>query len=328
VPKPVVLGHEGAGIVEAVGAGVTKVAEGDHVVLTFGSCGRCFSCRDLEPAYCHNLIELNFGCSPEGRARYTDANGKPVYGDFFNQSSFATYAVAHERGVVKVRTDAPLALLGPLGCSIQTGAGAIINDFQMRSAQTLAVFGAGAVGLSAVMAARMRGASRIVAIDRDVQRLEMAKHLGADTIFVSGSEPASDYICRQVSGGVDFALDTTGAISVMQEVVKSTAPRGTAGFVATPRDNTVSFICHRDLQLGRKICGINLGNSNPDLFIPTLVDLFMEGRLPFDRLVQFYDFDDIAKAFDDSAGGRTVKPVLRMDTSLQARTEPNPRADV
>ncbi|MDH7796565.1 MULTISPECIES: NAD(P)-dependent alcohol dehydrogenase [unclassified Beijerinckia] len=312
VPKPVVLGHEGAGVVEAVGAGVTKVAKGDHVVLTFGFCGHCPSCADAEPAYCYNQGRLNFECTPVDGLRYTDASGNPVHGDFFSQSSFATYAVGHERNVVKVRKDAPLELLGPLGCGIQTGAGAILNDFKLQPGQTLAVFGVGALGLSAVMAARIAGASRIVAVDRHAHRLDLARDLGADLTIVAGSEPTSAEILKQIPGGVDFALDTTGVLPVMRQAIDSLAPRGMAGFVTSPWDGSELSVSVRHLLLGRKIRGIIEGNSNPDVFIPMLVDFFMQGRFPFDRLVQFYNFDEIAKAFHDSEDGKTVKPVLRI----------------
>lgn len=312
VPKPVVLGHEGAGIVEAVGEGVTKVAKGDHVVLTFGFCGHCPSCADAEPAYCHNQGKFNFECSPVEGLRYTDASGNPVHGDFFSQSSFATHAIGHERNVVKVRKDAPLELLGPLGCGIQTGAGAILNDFKLRPGQKLVIFGVGALGLSAVMAARIAGAGRIIAIDRHAHRLELAKELGADTTLVAGSEPASAEVMKLAPGGVDFALDTTGALPVMRQAIDSLAPRGMAGFVTSPWDGTELSISVRHLLFGRKIRGIVEGNSNPDVFIPLLIDFYMQGRFPFDRLVKFYNFDEIAKAFHDSEDGKTVKPVLRI----------------
>lgn len=312
LPKPVVLGHEGAGIVEAVGAGVRKVAKGDHVVLTFGSCGQCPSCRDAEPAYCYDLAALNFGTRRTGPARYADAAGQPVHGDFFNQSSFATHAVAQERGVVKVRADAPLELLGPLGCGIQTGAGAVFNDFGMRPGQTLAVFGAGAVGLSAVMAARMAGSGCIVAIDRNPSRLELARELGADRTILADGSPVTTGVLQLMADGFDFALDTTGVPQVIRQAVEALAPRGVAGLVATPSDATTALVSARHLQLGRSVRGINEGNSNPDVFIPMLVDFFMQGRFPFDRFVRFYGFDEIAGAFRDMADGTAVKPIIRI----------------
>ncbi|MDB5572311.1 MAG: Alcohol dehydrogenase zinc-binding domain protein [Hyphomicrobiales bacterium] len=312
VPRPVVLGHEGAGVVQAVGAGVTKVAPGDHVVLTFGSCGHCRSCQEAEPAYCWHQFPLTFACTrADGSSYLHDAEGAAVHGDFFSQSSFASHAIARERNVVKVRKDAPLELLGPLGCGIQTGAGAILNDFKMKPGQSLAVFGVGALGLSAVMAARIAGASKIVVVDRHASRLSLAMELGADEAIAAGSAPVTEDVLNAVPGGVDFALDTTGVLPVMRQAMDVLAPRGNCGFVTSPWNGAELSISVRHLLLGRKVRGIIEGNSNPDVFIPQLVDFYMDGRFPFDRLVKFYDFADLAKAFHDSEEGLTVKPVLR-----------------
>lgn len=310
VPRPVVLGHEGAGTVEAVGPGVTKVAAGDPVVMTFGSCGQCPSCREAQPAYC--AVHNDFAClRPDGR-HYLSANGAPVHGDFFSQSSFATHAIGNQRNVVKVRADAPLELLGPLGCGIQTGAGAVLNDLRLRPGQSLAIFGVGAVGLAAVMAARIAGAGRIVALDRHAHRLELARELGADDTILATGEALAPEVLRLVPGGVDNALDTTGALAVMRQAIDVLAPRGTCGFVATPWDGAELSLSVRHLLKGRSVRGIVQGDSNPDIFIPRLVDFFMRGSFPFDRLVRFYPFEEIAQAFRDAEEGRTIKPVLRI----------------
>lgn len=313
VPRPVVLGHEGAGVVEAVGAGVTKVAPGDHVVMTFGSCGRCRSCEEAEPAYCHHALSLTFGCKrPDGSAYLRAADGAPVFGDFFQQSSFATHAMGRERNVVKVRKDAPLELLGPLGCGVQTGAGAILNDLRLKPGRSLAVFGVGALGLSAVMAARIAGASRIVAIDRHQSRLDLARELGAHVIIRAGDAPVKEQVLAAIPGGADYALDTTGVLTVMRQALDCLAVRGECAFVTSPWDGSELSISVRSLLHGRKVRGVIEGNSNPDVFIPQLVDFFMDGRFPFDRLVKFYPFEQMEQAFHDSEEGLTVKPVLRM----------------
>lgn len=310
VSFPVVLGHEGAGVVEAVGPGVTKLAEGDHVVMTFGSCGQCPSCRDAQPAYCHT--ENSFVSSrPEGEY-YLSSNGTGVYGDFFRQSSFATHAIGSERSVVKVRKDAPLGLLGPLGCGVQTGAGAVLNDFKIKPGQSLAVFGVGTLGLSAVMAARIAGAGRVIAIDRHAHRLDLAKELGADDAIIAGDDPVAPEVMKLMPSGVDFALDTTGVLPVMRQAIDVLAHRGVCGVVTGPWDGSELSVSVRQMQPGRKLQGIIEGNSNPDVFIPMLVDFFMQGRFPFDRLTKFYAFDQITQAFHDSEEGTTVKPILRI----------------
>lgn len=309
VPKPVVLGHEGAGIVEAVGAGVSKLAVGDHVVMTFGSCGRCMSCNEAEPAYCDDGFKYCFACE---RDNYLSSAQGPVHGDFFSQSSFATYAIGNERSVVKIPKDVPLDIMGPLGCGIQTGAGAILNDFKLQPGKTLAVFGTGALGLSAIMAGRIAGARTIIAIDRHAHRVELAKELGAHFGIVPGTESVADQVKALVPGGVDFVLDTTGVLTVMRQGIDCLAQRGMAGFVTSPWDGSELSLNVRHLLPGRKVRGIIEGNSNPDVFIPQLVAFWKDGRFPFDKLIKFYDFEDIEKAFHDSETGATVKPVLRV----------------
>jgi aryl-alcohol dehydrogenase len=310
-PRPVVLGHEGAGVVEAVGPGVSSVEPGDHVVMSFDSCGHCPSCLDAEPAYCYTAD--HFACTRENGEFYLSANGTPIHGDFFNQSSFATHAIGKESGIVKVRKDAPLELLGPLGCGIQTGAGAVLNVFKMKPGQTIAIFGVGSLGLSALMAAKISGASRIIAVDLHPSRLQLAAELGAHEMIEAGDGPVADRVLKLMPDGVDFALDTTAVAPVMRQAVEVLAPRGAFGFVAAPLDGSELSLSMRPIMKGRKILGITEGNSNPKVFIPRLVDFFMQGQFPFDRLTRFYPFDDIAQAFHDSESGAAVKPILRMN---------------
>jgi aryl-alcohol dehydrogenase len=316
VPGPVVLGHEGAGVVVAVGPGVTKVAPGDHVVLTFAYCGHCRACLEAEPAYCHSQWPLNFGCvRGNGEGSYlADSAGLPVHGSFFGQSSFATHAIANARNTVKVRRDVPLEILGPLGCGVQTGAGAVLNEFRLRPGQSIAVFGAGTLGLSAVMAARVSGAGHIIAVDRHPGRLDLARELGADAVVLSRGEPIAAAVTKESPGGegVDFVLDTTGALQVMHEAVDALAPRGNCGFVTSPWSGEELGVPVQKLLLGRKIRGIVEGNSVPDLFIPRLIDLYAKGLFPFDRLVRFYPFAEINRAIHDSESGETVKPIVRI----------------
>ena len=311
-PKPVVLGHEGAGIVAAVGAGVSKLAVGDHVVMTFGSCGACASCDAAQPAYCHDGLNYCFTCRPrEARSYLMSARG-PVNGYFFCQSSFATHAIGLERSVVKIAKDVPLEIMGPLGCGVQTGAGAVLNDFKLRSTQTLAIFGVGALGLSAVMAARIVGAKRIIAIDRHQHRIDLARELGAHDGLLAGDGDLKAKIMEICPEGVDVALDTTGVLSVMRQAIDCLAPRGEAGFVSSPWDGAELSIDVRRLLQGRSIRGIIEGDSDPDVFIPRLVEYWRQGLFPFEKLIRFYDFEQIEQAFHDSETGYTVKPILRI----------------
>jgi aryl-alcohol dehydrogenase len=311
VPHPVVLGHEGAGIVERVGGGVTKVQAGDHVILTSNSCGQCPSCVEGTPVYCYDFNAYNFsGSRPDGTSPISKSGEKIHY--FHAQSSFANYSVARERSVVKVNKDAPLELLGPLGCGVMTGAGAVINSMAVGVGRSIAVFGTGSVGLSAVMAAKLTGAGIIIAVDLVESRLELARELGASHTINPGRESAAEAIKRITGAGVNFTLDTTGNMRVLRQAMDVLAPRGTCGFVGgAPAGSAVTIDVEQIMVGGRTIRGIIEGDSNPEVFLPKLIELYLLGRFPFDKLVKFYPFDEINAAVDDALGGRTVKPILR-----------------
>jgi aryl-alcohol dehydrogenase len=312
-PRPIVLGHEGAGVVEKVGSGVRKLAPGDHVVLTFDSCGRCPTCSLGKPSYCYEVAAVCFSGKRLDGTTTLSADGSPVHGNFFGQSSFATHAIANERNAIKVRKDAPLELLGPLGCGLQTGAGAVLNSLGVRAGASIAVFGVGAVGFAAVMASKIAGASKIFAIDVVAERLALARDLGATHVINGGDENALDVILAATGRGVDYALDTTAADKVIEQAIDCVGPLGTCGLIAnkSPAQTAPVKILGSMLR-GRTIRGIVQGDSVPDIFIPRLVDFFMDGRFPFDRLVKFYPFDDIATAMADADSGATIKPILRM----------------
>jgi len=315
VPLPVVLGHEGAGVVEAVGSAVTKVAPGDHVALSFLNCAQCRPCFDGSPASCANFNDVNFaGHRPDGSHALTLGDGEPMLHDrFFAQSSFATYAIAHERNTVKVRDDAPLELLGPLGCGIQTGAGTVLRAMELGLGDTLAVMGAGAVGLSAVMAAHAAGATTVIAVDVVPSRLEVARELGA-THVVNGREADAVEEIRRITGtGVDFALDTTGLPALVGQAVDALRQRGTAAILgASAPDAKIELPANAFMQSCKTLMGVVEGNSVPDVFVPQLLELHLQGRFPFDRLVRFYDFDEIQKAAADAESGETIKPIVRI----------------
>jgi aryl-alcohol dehydrogenase len=310
-PKPIVLGHEGAGIVERVGSGVTRLAAGDPVVLSVNFCGQCPNCRRNEHSYCYEVMPRNFGGSrPDGSSPLAK-DGARINARFFGQSSFATYALADESSAVKVPADVPLELLGPLGCGVQTGAGAVMNSLKVGPGQTIAVFGTGAVGLSAVMAARIVGATRIIAVDVLPARLTLARELGAtDTIDASRAD-AGQSVLDLTRHGVDFTFNTTRVAAIFTQAMACLAPKGVAGFVAAPLEPWTPEMFHI-LSGGRTLRGILGGDSTPGLFIPLLIEYFRQGRLPFDRLVRFYPFQDIERAFHDLENGAAIKAVLRM----------------
>ena len=311
VPVPVVLGHEGAGIVEAVGAEVQSLDVGDHVVLTFAYCGRCPSCRAGHPAYCAHADELNFGAN--GTA-IRDADEELLNGAFFGQSSFASHALVNARSAVRVDRDLPIELLGPLGCSIQTGAGAVLNVLMPGEDSTLAVWGVGAVGCSAVIAAGWRGCRTIVALDVKAERLDLARELGAThTIHVTGASGLQGLL-ELLPQGVTHAFDTTGRPQTLADAVGGLASPGVALFVGGARaGDTVMFEVNQLLP-GRTVQGTVQGDAVPQEFIPMLARRIKSGELPIQRLISHYPLDKINVAAADASAGSVIKPVLVMPT--------------
>lgn len=310
-PLPAVLGHEGAGVVDAVGSAVTAVAPGDKVVLSFNSCGSCRLCLTGHPAYCEQFYAHNFAGRRGDDSSALSKDGQVHSSHFFGQSSFATYANVAERSVVRVDDDAPLELLGPLGCGIQTGAGAILNVLQPRPGSSVVVFGAGAVGLSAVMAAKIRNATTIVCVDVVAERLELALSLGA-THTVNGRDPDQIQQIKDITGGgADYALDTTGVAAVFRTMTDCMGILGHAALVGASALGTESTIdIGTQMLSGQKISMVIEGDSMPQVFIPELIRLHRAGLFPFDRLIRTYTLQEINQAFDDSHSGDTLKPVI------------------
>ncbi len=294
VPLPAVLGHEGAGVVTAAGSAVTAVSVGDRVAMSYDSCGACPRCTNGNAAYCDEFFAYNFA----GRS-------------FFGQSSFATHSVAHERNVVRLDDSIPLEIAAPFGCGIQTGAGAVLNVLQPAPGDVFAGFGAGAVGLAALLAARVTGCETIVAVDLRASRLELARELGATHVVDASREDPVEAI-REL-GGADRTLEATGSPQAVRAAVDSLAPVGVCGIVGAPALGTeVSLDVNHVMTAGRVIRGIVEGEAVPQEFLPRLVDLWRRGQFPVDRFMTQYDFDDIDRAAHDAESGAVVKPVLRM----------------
>ncbi len=310
VPKPIVLGHEGAGIVERTGERVTKVKPGDHVVLTYDSCGACRSCAGGDPAYCEQTSALNFRDAVAREPGSFRKGSDAIHGHFFGQSSFANYAIARQRNTIPVPKDAPLEILGVLGCGVQTGAGAVMNSLRARAGETIAIFGVGPVGLSAVIGAVVCACSAIVAVNVLESRLAMAKQLGAThVVLIDPNVKAAEQVRQIVPGGVNCAFDTTARAGSYQQAIASLATKGRFGFVTVPAG--VFELNFGALMLGGlTIRGIVQGDSVPDTFIPHLIDLHMQGRFPFDKLVTRYPFERINQAIDDQSSGKVIKPVF------------------
>ena len=303
LPFPAVFGHEGAGVVEAVGPGVSELAVGAHVVLSFDSCGSCARCSVGRPAYCSSFHALNSaGTRLDGSVTLSSA-GEPVHGSFCGQSSFASYALASVRNAVRVPSDVPLELLGPLGCSLQTGAGAVMNVLRPPAGSSLAVFGAGAVGLAAVMAGAAVGCSPLVVVETDLERRALAFELGA----TEAVDPASFADLRM---RFDFILEAVGAPEVVESAVRALASPGvcaTVGFRGTP--NVVQIDQGR-LLYGRTLTGVIEGDADPQEFIPQMLELHREGKFPYERLVTTFPFEEIPRALGAAERGEVIKAVL------------------
>lgn len=312
LPHPMVLGHEGSGVVTEVGSAVTKVKPGDGVAITFNSCGACIACQSGDPAYCQQFPALNYGGARADGSSPLSSNDGPMTGNFFGQSSFATHALANERNVVKVGDDVPLELVGPLGCGIQTGAGAIMRSLACRAGSSLLVLGGGPVGLAAVMAGVIQGCKQILVSEPHAERREMAESLGATHTF----DPATGELPEQVRGiladGVDYAFDTTGHPAVLEAVMQSMAPKGTIGLVGVPADFAMPVPLNliQSMVLGLTVRGITEGDSNPDEFIPQLLDLHRDGRFPFERMIKTFPFSQINEAIEAQHQGKAIKVVL------------------
>lgn len=311
-PLPGVLGHEGAGVVEAVGSAVTGVAPGDHVVLSFTSCGECRNCNGGHPAYCASWLPLNLigGRRADGSSTIS-RDGEPLGGHFFGQSSFAERALVDERSLVKVDADVPLESIAPLGCGVQTGVGAVWNVLKPVTGSTVVVLGAGAVGLSAVMAAALTPATRIVAVDRVAERLCLARKLGATHTVDAGDTDLGEALAEITGGqGADGIVETTGNVAVLRQGVDALAARGTLVVVGAPPFGTEVALDVNGLLGGKQVVGLTLGDAETQSFIPSLVRLVKEGRLPLHRLISTYPFADIDQAVRDMGAGKAIKPVL------------------
>ena len=308
-PFPLVAGHEGAGVVAAVGPGTEDFAAGDRVVMSFSSCGRCPSCLAGHPARCSSFRELNSGFGgPGSGGRLTRRNGEKVAAGFFGQSSFAEHALTSVRNLVRLPPDVPLHLAAPFGCGIQTGAGAVLNALRLQPGDTLLVTGTGAVGLSAVMAARAAGAGVIVAVDPVASRRALALTLGA-TRALDPADVAAGALGR-LGVPLDFAIDTSGRPEMIRAAVTAVHSAGVVVLIAAGGTDAVADIPLRDLIVGRQVRGAVEGDAVPQLLIPRLLELWRSGQFPVEALVSTFAATELDEAMQAMKLGRVVKPVV------------------
>lgn len=305
-PMPGVLGHEGAGIVVKTGSSVEDFSRGDRVAMSYGYCGKCLPCIKGKPYACEQMVPINFGGASWDGAKKIFRKGKAL-SSFFAQSSFAHHALVHKNSLVRIPEVFPLKMAGPLGCGIQTGAGIVLNSLKPEVGESIAVFGCGAVGMSAVMAARIAGCLNIIAVGGNPQSLKLASELGAThTINRKETEDIPEAIREITGNGADYSVDTSGNEDMVMAALRSLHYTGklvTAG--------PVSITLNTGADLGAKsIIGVTEGNSSPKVFVPQLIAYYLQGRFPVDRIMKYYDFNDLETAFEDSVKGRAIKVVL------------------
>ena len=307
-----VMGHEGAGVVEAVGAECKEFAVGDHVILAFPSCGCCTPCQDGHPYACAQTPKLFFdGSSTEGKQKISDGTSDEI-GVFFGQGSLSTYSVVSERNAVKVPKEADLREICGLACGLQTGSGTVLNRMEPKQGSSIAVFGCGAVGLSGVMAAKIAGCKTIIAVDLLQSRLDTALDCGATHVINGKDSELLTKIMQITNGaGVNFVLEASGATVLYETILDSLSILGLCVVVGMTNGkivpiNTEGKLMHKCATLA----GLLEGGSNPKEFIPKMVKYYMDGKFPLDKLVEFYPFDRIEEAFEDGRSGKTIKPVV------------------
>src|SRR5215467_7102801 len=312
-PVPLVLGHEGSGVVAAVGPGVTSLSPGDHVVLSWvPACGRCRYCRLGRPAQCQLAAEVVApgGVLYDGTSRLW-SGGEPAY-HYLGVSSFAERVVVPESGAVKVREDAPLELVALVGCAVATGVGAVRNTARVPPSATVAVIGCGGVGLSCVQGARLAGASRIVAVDVVPDKLTVARRLGATDVVPADGRPVVAALRALVPEGLDYVFDAIGKIETTEQAIAALGLGGSAVIVGLPPSGRQARFDPLALaEADQRILGCNYGSITPQRDIPQLVDLVMGGDLDLEAMVSARrPLAEAAEALADLASGRVLRQLL------------------
>jgi S-(hydroxymethyl)glutathione dehydrogenase/alcohol dehydrogenase len=312
-PVPLVMGHEGSGIVTALGPGVSGLAEGDHVVLSWvAPCGQCRYCRAGREARCQvaATIVATGGTMPDGTSRLS-RGGETVY-HYLGVSSFAEEAVVPASGAIKVRDDAPLDVIALVGCAVATGVGAVTNTAAVEPGAQVAVIGCGGVGLSVIQGARLAGAERIVALDLRGTKLALAARLGATDVIDVSAADAVQALRDLIPDGVDYAFDAIGRISTTEQAISMLGLGGAAVLVGLPPTGArASFEPLVLAEADQRILGSNYGSVRPAVDIPALVDRYMDGQLSLDELVSSRrPLETASASLDDLEAGLALRTLL------------------
>jgi S-(hydroxymethyl)glutathione dehydrogenase / alcohol dehydrogenase len=311
-PVPVVPGHEGAGVVEAVGPGVTRVKPGDHVALNWApNCGGCFYCLNDQPSLCAAYVgPLWNGTLMDGSTRLSQG-GNPVY-HFSGLSCFADYAVVPQESCVPLSKEVPLPIAALIGCAVTTGVGAVLNTARVRPGSSVAVFGAGGVGLSVILGARLAGAVHIIAVDRTEAKLEIARSFGATDALLGGPDTA-DAIRRLTEGrGADYVFEAVGIPALQEQAFDAVRPGGTLVLAGiAPMGSSTNLPGAVLTRQEKTVTGCYYGSANPARDFPRYAKLYLRGRLDLGRLVsRTYRLEQINEAYADMLAGATARGVI------------------
>ena len=314
LPLPAVFGHEGAGVVEETGTGVIGLDPGDRVIISYSFCNHCPNCDEGRPYICDTGVQSNFGGTRLDGSHTTTLHGSAISAAFFQQSSFATHAITQARNTVKVTDDIEPELLAPLGCGIMTGAGAILNTMKVPAGSSLVVFGAGAVGLSAVMAAKIAGVNPIIAVDIIDARLKLARELGATHSINASAGGTVDQVMAICARGAAFSFETSGVESALNDAIDCLGMGGKCGMVTVPHyGEKYAFTPFGVFVKAATLEGVFLGSAVPNTFLQQIIGFYRQGLFPYDRMIKTYPFSDINEAMADTKSGKVIKPVLLMD---------------
>tara|TARA_B100002051_G_C16693299_1_gene616719 strand:+ start:480 stop:1592 length:1113 start_codon:yes stop_codon:yes gene_type:complete len=309
-PIPSVLGHEGSGIVIDIGPGVSNVSKGDHVVMApIAPCGQCGRCMNQEGAYCEREEVRGWGILPDGRTPLTDKDGKGV-AIGFNTGFYSDYAVVPSTAVAKIPKDVPFEIASLLGCAVVSGYGAIVNTAKVQVSQSTLVLGLGGVGLSAVMAAKLRGAYPIIGVDTNKERLELGKEVGCDQVMTA--EDFNNIKITDFNGGFDVIIEASGAIPVIEKCMSLLRRHGICVYVGAAESTYELKVPHLELvATGKRLCGCLTGEVRPALDLANLAKLYSAGRLPLDIFIsKKRPLDELELAFDDLEKGIGLRTLI------------------
>jgi Zn-dependent alcohol dehydrogenase len=312
-PTPVVLGHEGAGVIDAVGAGVTAVKEGDTVIVsTLAHCGRCPACEAGKPTQCRNAP------SPKDSRPFTvgTKSARQLAFQFANASVFAERTLVREQGAIPIDPHVPFDRACLIGCGIMTGFGAVINRARVETGATMAVFGVGGIGLNCVQGGVLAGASKIIAVDVMAHKLEWARRFGATHTINSAQDDPITAIKDVTGGGADYCFEAVGNIAVIKQALEALGPGGTLTIVGVPKmGSSFDFVVHA-LYQNKAILGCRYGTARPRVDFPMLAELYLSGRLKIDELItRHYALDEFDTALADLRHGQLARGVFQMESA-------------